>query len=199
LSRLATLLFVSLSLAPLTAQAQQCAATLFGDGVCDCGCGTADPDCGAGATFANCVRSHCTAGKVPWEHTPSTCMTSACGDGWKDPAAGEACDDGNALASGGCSASCGAVSSGYVCGEGAAGCHLAPIDAGSPTPDAGSTVDAGTDAGLGAGGGAGAAGGGSGADAGTDPAPQQGGCSTVPASTLIGALALWLTTARRRS
>ncbi|MDP2275610.1 MAG: hypothetical protein Q8K32_32980 [Archangium sp.] len=74
-------------------------------------------------------------------------MTSACGDGWNNPDAGEACDDKNALNSGGCTADCRAVSPGYVCGAGAAGCSLAPIDAGQPATDAG--VSGGTDAGSG--------------------------------------------------
>jgi cysteine-rich repeat protein len=61
-------------------------------------------------------------------------MTSVCGDGWKDEAMGETCDDGNAIASGGCSADCKTVSAGYTCGERADKCALAPSDE-EPTPE----------------------------------------------------------------
>ena len=183
--------FVSL-VSPLAASAATCSPTVFGDGVCDCGCGSNDTDCPAG-TFKICQVSHCASGQVPWEHTPSACMASACGDGWKDTASGEVCDDGNALASGGCSANCKTVNPGYVCGEGASGCKLAPVDSGTPVvdagrPDAGAAIpDAGApvvDAGMPPL-----------ADAGTmaQPAPS-GGCAAIPAPALaLSALALWFT------
>jgi cysteine-rich repeat protein len=202
--RLALPLAFALSLAPAAASAQTCASTLFGDGVCDCGCGTIDSDCPTGSKFDACQRSHCAAGQVPWEHQPYSCMASACGDGWADPNAGEACDDGNALASGGCSASCGAVNAGYACGERASGCQVAPADAGS---NGGS--DAGSGGGTGAtgggagttGGGAGATGGGTGTTGGgTGGGAQEptGGCTTSGAGALAG-LALVLVRRRRAS
>lgn len=193
--RSSALLCLALSLAPITALAQRCDAATLSDSVCDCGCGVADAACNGGIHFSVCSVSRCPAGEVPWEHAPSSCMSSACGDGWKDPAAGEACDDGNALAGGGCSADCHAVTAGYLCGESATGCRLAPVDAGSPTPDAG-VADAGVaDAGppqpviepgpFHS------------PDAGADPVPAPtGGCSTVPTSCLALAAALGL---RRRS
>ena len=194
-------LVLAVFLLPLTATAATCNASLIGNGICDCGC--SDSDCPAG-DFIICKSNQCPAGKVPWEHMPSVCMNSACGDGWNDPAAGEVCDDGNALASGGCSANCRAVNSGYACGAGASGCHLAPADAGVPTSDAGVTDAGPPDAGSSNGGSpdAGAADAGnpevdsgtaSGTDGGVDtkPAPQ-GGCSAIPAPPLlIALLALW--------
>jgi cysteine-rich repeat protein len=164
----ATLVALALScplLLPLAAQAQRCTATELSDMACDCGCGVVDTRCPAGR-FVVCEVAHCPAGQVPWEHTPSDCMMSACGDGWRDEAAGEACDDGNALASGGCSANCRAVNPGYVCGVRAQGCRLAPADAGMP--------DGGANAGGGAAGGA--AGGASG---GGTAGGSSGGPSTV--------------------
>jgi len=110
------------------------------DQVCDCGCGATDPDCAAG-TFEVCERSGCGAGKVPWEHAPDSCMTSACGDGWKDEAAGEVCDDGEGLNGGGCSADCKSVNAGWVCGELAEKCDPAPAE---PIPEA--TPEQGPDA-----------------------------------------------------
>lgn len=133
---------LTLAFAPFAAVAQNiCAASAFGDSVCDCGCGQVDPDCRAG-TFTVCEVGHCPAGQVPWEHNPEVCMTSACGDGWKDPARGEVCDDGNAVASGGCAARCTAVNPGYTCGEMAAGCRRAPVDAGTVEPDAAAVAPA---------------------------------------------------------
>ena len=146
-------LALALTLVPSVVLAQTCAAAVFGDGRCDCGCGTVDSDCPAGAKFTACQVSHCPVGQVPWEHQPNTCMGSACGDGWNDTVGGEVCDDKNALASGGCSANCRAVNAGYVCGERATGCQVAPVDAGAPmdagvVPDAGAmmTADAGVTA-----------------------------------------------------
>ncbi|MEN9800639.1 MAG: hypothetical protein RL653_4336 [Pseudomonadota bacterium] len=171
-----------LLLAPAAARAAPCDAALFGDSVCDCGCGTVDPDCAQG-TFTVCERSHCAAGQVPWEHSPASCMASACGDGWNDPARGESCDDGNALAGGGCSATCAAVSAGYECGERASGCRLAPVDAGSPAaPDAG--VSHAQDAGAGT-------------DAGSDqPAGSAGGCAAAGGTPLAWAALGWMLTRR---
>lgn len=110
-----------------------CAEAYWEDSVCDCGCGAADPDCTM-STFEGCERSGCGAGKVPWEHAPASCMSSACGDGWKDERAGEVCDDGEALAGGGCSADCKRVNEGWTCGERAEKC--AP-SAAEPSPEAG--------------------------------------------------------------
>lgn len=111
-----------------------CEEGFYEDDTCDCGCGAPDPDCTM-STFEGCMRSGCGEGKVPWEHAPESCMTSACGDGWKDEAMGEACDDGDAIASGGCSADCKTVSSGYTCGERADKCALTPTEQ-DPTPEA---------------------------------------------------------------
>ena len=129
------LTLVSFLLLAPAAWAQRCTTQELSDSVCDCGCGTADSACPPGR-FVGCRANHCNPGQVPWEHQPWTCMSSACGDGWRDEAGGEACDDGNALASGGCSADCRSVNPGYTCGNFAQGCQLA-------TPDAGSSDDAG--------------------------------------------------------
>jgi cysteine-rich repeat protein len=174
------------ALSSLPALAQRCDAAALSDTLCDCGCLAVDSACPTG-TFTVCDVSHCPAGQVPWEHSKDQCMSSACGDGWKDPAAGEACDDGNALASGGCSADCRSVNPGYACGDGAKGCRLAPMDAGT-TMDAGLAADAGTttvDAGVR-----------EQVDAGADASKTPtGGCSTGPAALLLGLAALLL---RRR-
>lgn len=182
---LVRVVLVVVSLTSLQALAQRCDAAALSDSVCDCGCGVVDSACPAG-TFVVCEVSRCTGGQVPWEHQPHTCMASACGDGWKDPARGEACDDGNALASGGCSADCRSVNPGYVCEDGARGCRLAPTDAGASAPDAGQPPDAGApDRGAG--------------DAGTTMAPEPmpttpGGCST---SVVLGLPLLGLGLLRR--
>lgn len=181
-------LVMVVSLPGVSAFAATCSSAELSDTVCDCGCGATDPACHGAATFAPCEVSHCSAGQVPWEHAPSSCMSSACGDGWVDTAAGEVCDDGNALASGGCSADCHSVNPGYTCGSNAKGCQLAPIDAGSQA-DAGAQLDAGmstSDAGAG-----GAGGGSAGtADAGvTDPMPRQG-CDVSSGWSLLALLAL---------
>jgi MYXO-CTERM domain-containing protein len=131
-----------------------CDELTYGDGVCDCGCGAADSDCGPGR-FTVCERSGCLGSTVPWEHSPSQCMRSACGDGWRDEAAGEVCDDAEALASGGCSADCSAVNAGWTCGGLAAQCEREVVDAdqgvvtadmgvpdASPVSDAGLEPDA---------------------------------------------------------
>lgn len=148
-----------------------CPAERFGDQVCDCGCGAVDSDC-ANAYFSNCARVTCPAGEVPWEHENSSCMPSACGDGWK--ANDEACDDGEALASGGCNAQCSAVNAGFQCGTRAEKCTPLLADAGmQPT----SAVDAGTMA--------------------SEPAGRQG-CSSVAGGVVVsGTLALRLFRRRR--
>ena len=66
-------------------------------------------------------------------------MRSACGDGWLDELLGEVSDDGEALNSGGCSADCGAVNPGWVCGVKADGCEsdgTKPEDMSMPEVDA---------------------------------------------------------------
>lgn len=115
-----------LSGAPALAQSSvptgwQCDETWYVDGVCDCGCGVIDRDCSPGL-FDVCERHGCDEGQVPWEHRPTSCMRSACGDGWRDEALGELCDDGEALDSGGCDSVCSAVNVGWTCGDRAAGC-----------------------------------------------------------------------------
>jgi cysteine-rich repeat protein len=169
-------LSVLLVLAPAAARAGQCAAALFGDSVCDCGCGSVDPDCPQG-TFKICERSHCAAGQVPWEHSPESCMSSACGDGWNDPASSESCDDGNALASGGCSANCKTVTAGFECGERAQGCKPGAVDAGTPA-----AADAGTSPAQ---------------DAGTEqPAGGAGGCAAAGSASVAWAALGWMLTRR---
>lgn len=188
--RFSALLVVFVFLTPLTAMAQRCVGTTLSDLVCDCGCGSLDPACPVG-DFIVCAADHCPAGQVPWEHGPSQCMSSACGDGWNDPASGEVCDDGNALAGGGCSADCRSVTPGYVCGERAKGCHLAPADAGTSAdggtvrPDAG--ADAGSDVRADAGQ-ADDAGTGAQADAGDSSPMPMGGCSTSASTVSLAAL-----------
>lgn len=191
-------ILVVVSLASVDAWAQRCDAAALSDTVCDCGCGTVDSACPSGK-FVVCQVSHCPAGQVPWEHSPSQCMSSACGDGWKDTAGGEACDDGNALASGGCSADCRTVNPGYVCGEGASRCALAPMDAGTTSMDAGSTIDAGSTTDAGSPGAAQPdAGSAEQVDAGvSDSPPPSGGCATTPG--LMFGLASLLAWRRRRT
>lgn len=111
-----------------------CPEGYYEDDVCDCGCGADDPDCTT-PTFEGCQRSGCAEGKVPWEHAPASCMTSACGDGWKDERRGEVCDDGNALASGGCDATCANVNPGWTCGERAEKCVEAAAEPGPETAE----------------------------------------------------------------
>ncbi len=109
-----------------------CEEGFYDDDICDCGCVAPDPDCTM-STFEGCERSGCGAGKVPWEHAPESCMTSACGDGWVDAAAGEICDDGEALVGGGCSTDCTSVNAGWTCGERAEKCTIAAAE---PGPEA---------------------------------------------------------------
>lgn len=173
LALLSSLLSASLALA------QQCPPARLGDGVCDCGCDPAsDPDCPSGR-FTVCERNNCPAGQVPWSDLPKLCMSSACGDGWADPVANEVCDDGDALASGGCAADCKSVNPGFQCGPRTVGC--------SPIPDAGSTVDAGS----GSGGGSATSGAGGGGAA-------MRGCQSVDGASL-GWLALLAWFGWRRS
>jgi cysteine-rich repeat protein len=117
-------LSVAILMATQTAPAGwQCDAASYADGVCDCGCDVPDVDCDS-AEFTACARNGgCTGDNVPWEHQNDQCMTSTCGDGWK--ADGEACDDFNRLASGGCNIDCSAVNAGFTCGENASGCVAA--------------------------------------------------------------------------
>lgn len=182
------LLAFVLSLA--TAQAPtgwSCDPSSYADSICDCGCSVKDSDCSS-SNFKVCARSGCSTGQVPWEHQNASCMASTCGDGWK--ADDEACDDGNALASGGCGAGCAAVNDGYVCGERASGCTLAPaVDAG----DADAGVDAGFDAGTEVPPDAGQQDAGTPApDAGEeDPStPAAGGCSSAPGGLSMGLLSI---------
>jgi cysteine-rich repeat protein len=119
---------------------------------------------------------------VPWEHQPETCMTSACGDGWRDERANEACDDGDALERGGCSADCRRVNDGFSCGDRATGCTRnadagapAAADAGAPGPDAGAPAAGNPQ---------------------VTPTPR-GGCTSAPAWLTAGALVVWA--GRRRA
>lgn len=104
-----------------------CDDAYYADGTCDCGCQVVDSDCPDG-TFTVCERSGCPRGQVPWEHSPQSCMDSACGDGWLDTFKGEVCDDGEALTAGGCGAGCKAVNAGWTCGTLAQGCEEAPAE-----------------------------------------------------------------------
>lgn len=189
----------------LSASAQpagwRCDAAQYGDEICDCGCGIADSDCADGR-FVVCERNGCTGGQVPWEHQPSSCMSSACGDGWKDEARGEQCDDGEGLAGGGCNRDCSAVNEGWICGERADQCErgMAAMDAGAPdagNPDSGVTeMDAGAPD-------AGAPDAGAGLDAGAPSVmiADSSGCSASHSSTggvPLAGLALALFAARRR-
>jgi MYXO-CTERM domain-containing protein len=92
-----------------------CPAGFFGtDDGCDCGCGALDPDC-ADATFASCDFNQCddTAGPAsPVAGNPIACAANVCGD--STTAGEETCDDGNANASDGCSATC-TVEDGFDC------------------------------------------------------------------------------------
>lgn len=128
----------------------ECDPAAWQNAVCDCGCGVIDIDCPDDSTFVACETSACATGQVPWEHSPQNCMASACGDGWADAERGEACDDFEALAGGGCNADCSAVNDGYTCGSGAAGCVRSPVDdddAGMPVaPDAAAEPSADTSA-----------------------------------------------------
>lgn len=121
-----------------------CEADHYEDGVCDCGCVVPDRDCPEGK-FDVCERSGCAEGQVPWEHRPTSCMRSACGDGWVDERLGESCDDGEALDSGGCNGDCSSVNPGWTCGANAEQCSEEVIrdseDTGVVTADADLTND----------------------------------------------------------
>jgi cysteine-rich repeat protein len=116
-----------------------CAEAAYDDNVCDCGCEADDADCTT-STFEGCERSACKAGQVPWEHAPASCMSSTCGDGWNDVAGGEVCDDGEALAGGGCSADCKTVNAGYTCGALAHKCTMAASEEAAPIFEPGPEV-----------------------------------------------------------
>ena len=103
-----------------------CDVEWYSDEICDCGCGDNDPVCPRGL-FDICERSGCPEGQVPWEHAPSSCMRSACGDGWADEQMGEVCDDGEALDGGGCSRDCQMVNVGWTCGSNADGCESSVV------------------------------------------------------------------------
>lgn len=165
-------LALTLTLVPAAAYAQACDAETFSNGLCDCGCGTNDPECPASIDFSACQSNYCPSGQVPEKLSPKSCRASACGDGWRDQRLDEACDDGDTAATGGCSATCEAVSPGYLCGLLGAGCVLDPefegnVDAGTPS-----------DAGTGGGGGGGASGGGGGTAGGGGGATGGGGGTT---------------------
>lgn len=205
-------LLLSLAILPFTQAAAAakapggwtCDDGLYEDGICDCGCGDDDADCKL-STFEGCERSACAEGKVPWEHAPSSCMSSACGDGWLDPSRGEVCDDGEALAGGGCAADCGAVNEGWACGERAQKCEPAVVEEGpEDTGDTGAegeevgTSDAGTsdsdviDVTL-----ADAGGDTAGSPSVTSPAPEDTGCRGGVGSGCVALLVLPLAFRRR--
>ena len=92
----------------------------YADGYsCDCGCGIADPDCGPGATRANCSGSMCGKDEVPLLANPALCAPNVCGDGFVG--AGEICDDGDGE---GCDATCMVVAEGYRCSGLGGGCSV---------------------------------------------------------------------------
>lgn len=160
-------LALTLALAPAAAYAQACDSETFSNGACDCGCGTNDPECPASMDFSACESNYCPTGQVPEKLSPKSCRPTACGDGWRDQRLDEACDDGDTADTGGCNATCEAVSPGYVCGVRGAGCGL--------DPNAEVPVDAGTPSDAGTGGGGGAAGGGGGTTGGGGGATGGGG------------------------
>jgi hypothetical protein len=55
-----------------------CPASQFNDGVCDCGCGARDPDCGLSGSASACGRSACQNGAMPALTAPWTCTIDAC-------------------------------------------------------------------------------------------------------------------------
>lgn len=175
-------LALTLALVPTAASAQACDSETYSNGLCDCGCGTVDPECPTGANFTLCQSNQCAAGQVPQRATPKSCSPTSCGDGWKDPRVDEACDDGDTLATGGCSATCEAITSGYLCGAFATGCAGDPNAEG--TPDAGAPSDGGTSSDAGTGGGSGTGGGGgTGGGSGTGGGGATGGGSATGAGT----------------
>lgn len=166
-----------------------CPAEQYADSLCDCGCNVVDADC-PDTYFSVCERDNCPNGYSPWEHDNYACMRSSCGDGWRT--AFEACDDFDALNSGGCNADCTAVNEGYTCGERAEGCAPIPgyvftVDAG-PEPDAGDGATPPSDAGNP-----------TPADAGAEETPQNPACtSTGTAPGPLLGLLLLLACGRRR-
>jgi cysteine-rich repeat protein len=162
--------FVSTNALAQAPERWECDAAAWQDGTCDCGCGAVDVDCPEDTTFVACETSACPSGQVPWEHSPESCMSSTCGDGWVDTERGEACDDFEALAGGGCNADCSAVNDGYTCGAGAAGC------VGPPSGD---------DTGLN-----------TGAEQGEQTATDdESGCTASPSTTAHGVLTIWVAAA----
>lgn len=147
-----------------------CDDAAYGDGaVCDCGCDAPDSDCPDGE-MVNCDTSSCPGDQAPWEHQSDQCMGGSCGDGWKS--ADEACDDFNALASGGCNADCSAVNEGFTCGDAALGCQAV---AGGEGEGEGEAAE-----------GEGEASEGEGEDGGGD----DGGCAGTPAGLAVALAAL---------
>lgn len=170
--------FISTNALAQAPERWECDAAAWQDGTCDCGCGAVDVDCPEDTTFVACETSACPSGQVPWEHSPESCMSSTCGDGWVDMERGEACDDFEALAGGGCNADCSAVNEGYTCGAGAAGCV-------GPPSDGDTGLAAGSDAGLDAGA--------NGPEsAATD---DKSGCTASPSTALPGVGTIWITAA----
>lgn len=147
-----------------------CEPEAASDEICDCGCGADDAVCPYNdPPFVGCERSACGAGEVPWEHRPSTCMISACGDGWQDEQTGEVCDDGDALRGGGCNPDCSAVNEGWECGARAEGCwevEVKTTDTGTGSTDTDTTGT--TDATV--------------TDTGEAPADGGSGCTTLQSS-----------------
>jgi cysteine-rich repeat protein len=102
-----------------------CAAPVCGDGVLGPGedCDTAEstatcdedctlPECGDGVF--NPVFEDCDEGAANTAACDRDCSAAECGDGLENPAAGEECDDGNAVDNDGCSAECQI----QICGNG---------------------------------------------------------------------------------
>lgn len=173
---LSLVLLATLSTAAQVPADWDCDDALFADGTCDCGCGATDDDCDSGE-FTDCVRDNCPAGQAPWEHENRSCMASTCGDGWKDD--GEACDDFDGLAGGGCNADCSAVSAGFTCGEGAQGCTAVAEGEGEGEEGEEGEGEADGD--------------------GDDDDDTGGGCASTPVPTAImGALLVLLARRRRR-
>jgi hypothetical protein len=57
-----------------------CGASSYGDGICQCGCGTVDPDCPSPVTVASCGSTNgCSTGSWPDPANLSTCVTKPAG------------------------------------------------------------------------------------------------------------------------
>ncbi len=100
-----------------------CAQQHYGsnDG-CDCGCGITEPDCDTPLVLDGCAYDGCSGDQVPSAVDPTVCVDGGCGDGYRG--ANEACDDGDVVDSGGCSADCTQVTPGFLCGVATAGCQV---------------------------------------------------------------------------